>query len=113
MSRDKRPNELRENVKSLPGKKNTREWCRGKVGRHHAVEVRVNPQIVEMNVRASKGVPACHWFPFGDENARPERGIWICHHQIHCVNCGKILSHALGDDCPDRTVEPAATTGTQ
>lgn len=93
MNWEKRPEDMRERVKSLPGKKNTKEWCRGKVGRYHEVEVGWRKDV--------KSDAICHWFPFGN----PDRGIWICYHQIICVNCGKILSHALGDDCPDRTVE--------
>lgn len=98
---------LRERVKSLPGKKNTREWCRGKVGRHHAVEIRLNPQIVSMNERASRET-TCHRWQYGNERYR----IWLCYHQIICVNCGKILTHALGADCPDRTSETDVASGT-
>lgn len=104
---DERPEDLRERVKSLPGRKNTREWCRGKVGRRHEVEVRLDPQMVSMNDRAGRPT-LCHRWQYGNERYR----LWICYHQIVCVNCGKILNHSLGSDCPDRTIEPEVTTGT-
>jgi hypothetical protein len=97
MNWDKRPDELRDRVKSLPGKKNTREWCRGKVGRYHDVEVRRQPHVSDDT--------ACHRWPFGNSSYQ----IWLCYHQIYCVNCGKILNHSLGDDCPDRTDGPEVT----
>lgn len=108
MNWEKRPEDLRERVKSLPGKKNTKEWCRGKVGRHHEVEVRLDPQIVSMNERAGRAT-TCHRWAYGSNEYR----IWLCYHQIICVNCGKILNHSLGDDCPDRTDEPEVSARTQ
>jgi hypothetical protein len=97
MSWDSKPEDLRDRVKSLPGKKNTKEWCRGKVGRHHEVEVRRVPHLGHDT--------DCHRWPYGDEFSK----IWLCYHEIHCVNCGKILKHTLGDDCPDWTAKPAET----
>lgn len=101
MSWDSKPEELRERVKSLPGKKNTREWCKGKVGRHHEVEMRRAPHVSDDT--------GCHRWPYGDEDSK----IWLCYHQIYCVNCGKVLTHALGDDCPDWMPKPEAGTQTQ
>lgn len=68
-------------------KKDTKRWCRGKVGVEH-----------EPIVRKRAG----YW------HDKPCRGSvvsldWLaCNHEEACVNCGKILKWALGKDCPER-----------
>lgn len=79
------------------GRKDTRRWCRGKVGVEHVVETRVNKHAT-YRVERGVGTPSCYraeWWP----------SRWWCNHEVACVNCGKILVVSLEDDCPDRTDE--------
>jgi hypothetical protein len=76
------------------GRKNTRRWCRGKVGVPHQVEVRVS--------RHAYNDPPCYrveWYT----------GCWFCNHERACTVCGKVIDITLGDDCPLFTTEVTRT----
>jgi hypothetical protein len=76
-----------------PGKrKNTRRWCKGKVGVEHTL-------VVRMRRDRSKG---CHWFAWSVRGKAIQRGAWICVEQEVCISCGKILRHTLGKNCTHR-----------
>jgi hypothetical protein len=74
-------------------KKDTRAWCKGKVGRPHQPVVQTYPH---------DSIPcreAPSWY------AR-RYGNWWCRHQLVCEVCGKVLEFVLTSrECPDR---PAA-----
>ena len=74
-----------------PGRKDTRSWCKGKVGREHtlAIEVPPNHQAVEL---------ACGWRvqhyldnrnPYLD-NQNPWH-YYRCRHVEMCTTCGKVF----------------------
>lgn len=66
-------------------KKNTKRWCKGKVGREHVPEVVINPMWGNPNCGESS------WWP----------GRWSCHHMRACKNCGKRIQWALRvTECP-------------
>ena len=76
-------------------KKDTRHWCKGKVGVPHQPEV---------NRQSYAGSWPCRepsaWFKvqYHRRSYRP----WWCYHQIACRVCGKILAHQLDwRECPD------------
>lgn len=65
-----------------PGRKNTRAWCKGKVGRAH------KPVIARSNYA---GTWPCH----------PRHGWRHCWHIEQCTVCGKTLRHLTPDECPE------------
>jgi hypothetical protein len=75
-----------------PGRKDTRQWCRGHVGREHDPEI-----IIPENQRWSwsKCGPAPAWW----------RAEWSCSHVERCRQCGKVLRQSWQlnhpDECPD------------
>lgn len=83
-------------------KKNTRRWCKGKVGREHTPEIR---HTGERNGWAKGWV--CGPRRWGLKG-------WSCHHEEICTTCGKLLRWTLGGDCPDldrsrvRAIRPTA-----
>lgn len=81
-------------------KKNTRRWCKGKVGREHV------PQIEFDHRYRTKCGPPPAW---------ARRIIWThdwwCHHIEVCVNCRKHLRDGWqlkNEECPDYPVRDAA-----
>lgn len=71
-------------------KKDTRRWCRGKVGVEH------QPVIVRD-----------HWGWTADQECGLRDWVvgrdpdWFCFHREVCDNCGKVLRHKLSDEeCP-------------
>jgi hypothetical protein len=71
-----------------PARKDTRTWCKGKVGRPHTPQVVLIPWAVSMGLSCSPG----DYAPSG----------WNCLHRVSCSTCGKIQSQFLGSACPDR-----------
>lgn len=80
--------ELDETVGPPRTKKDTRKWCKGKVGREHTPEVILTPQIVAMYAHWGKEIPNC----------KDER--W-CNHQMICSTCNKVLKPFGREFCPD------------
>lgn len=74
------------------GKKDTKQWCKGKVGvEHERVIVRSN---------WAHGM-RCHPSPPWRLKLRPDYR-WTCYHMQICVKCGKVLSHDIGQtECPE------------
>lgn len=74
--------------KRAPGRKDTRQWCKGKPGREHV------PQIIRIH-DGYRWRP-CEWTPRYDWRAiRAGDNAWVlkwtCGHIESCANCGKIL----------------------
>lgn len=78
--------------KNLPGRKDTKKWCRGKVGREHQLEV----------------IPPHNMMAFTCSPSRWSSAPWSCMHQERCTVCGKILHWFLPwRRCPDLPAELA------
>lgn len=73
-------------------KKDTKRWCRGKVGVEHQ-------KTVVMGQNYSYPCKDGGWF---DRETRTwhSSGRWICWHVIACENCGKQFVGKV--ECPDR-----------
>jgi hypothetical protein len=76
-------------------RKNTRRWCRGKVGVEHVLEIRLGKHA-EYRCTITPDSTVCY-----RTDITPKR--WRCSHERYCVNCGKILNYSIGVDCPDFT----------
>lgn len=97
-------------------RKNTRRWCRGKVGVEHRPGVRMGRWGVYAQ---AQGYPACRWEEkshwvyqlLADKRVATWEGtgewFWRCYHEDHCTACGKVLGVNLNgvgpDRCPDLT----------
>lgn len=80
-------------VSRAPAKKDTRRWCRGKVGVEHF------PVIVKRT----------GWYGLrGCERVTEEWALklwpgrtWRCSHREECANCGKVVRHSINlVECP-------------
>lgn len=74
--------------------KNTKRWCKGKVGREHVPVITRNKFSLNTECRM---IVTKYW------NGN-ERNWWHCHHEITCENCGKMLhfsAEKMGG-CPDK-----------
>lgn len=74
-------------------KKDTKKWCKGKVGREHV------PELTKQSWANDRTcAPPERWML----QLMPTRN-WRCYHQWVCANCGKVLDRWLpARDCPDR-----------
>jgi hypothetical protein len=72
--------------------KNTRTWCKGKVGREHKPEA-----VVPAN--AGRGCHETGWFD-RESGHWQDRGYWDCRHVIACADCGKVLKRWIA--CPEK-----------
>jgi hypothetical protein len=85
---------MTEDQEILPHKsrKNTRRWCKGKVGREHS------PVVQHQKERNGwRKAWTC-----GPRKWGISAGRWGCWHEEVCTTCGKVLRWTLGDECPDR-----------
>lgn len=74
-------------------KKNTRDWCKGKVGRSHETEI-----VIPQNQYLKECRDAPSWIANSRRAPRP----WFCVHHRVCKNCGKVLEwHYPWYLCPD------------
>lgn len=65
------------------GRKSTRRWCKGKVGREHTKLIELDPKLTYFGTRCN----ATSWFP--------------CRHHEICSVCGKQLRWTLPvKECP-------------
>ena len=75
-------------------RKNTRRWCRGKVGVEHTPEIQSD----------HRGLGPCRVPP----GWARWRSTWWCHHVERCSECGKTLRHSLDvGECPDYPTQEA------
>lgn len=86
-----------EDLSKTKSKKNTRKWCKGKVGKEHV-------PIVSIDTKMLTYVRECHWreYSWTVFKREPEKR-WQCHHHTTCQNCGKVLEswYLTKDKCPD------------
>jgi hypothetical protein len=69
-------------------RKNTKLWCKGKVGAEH------HYSIAKGNWGVGSNLDTCRPSPFGG---------WWCSHVIKCEKCGKIRDRFLSkEQCPDK-----------
>lgn len=91
MGWDNGPRKDEPQVRETPphrSRKNTRDWCRGKVGVAHQVDALI--------VRFSSGCRVGYqWRP-------PYEAQWWCSHWTACSTCGKVREKLPSDQCPDR-----------
>jgi hypothetical protein len=78
-------------------KKNTKKWCKGKVGREHV------PHIIKSNYGVTD--KCCNYAPWSVRHKNGETTPlkkYLCWHQRSCQNCGKVLEWFLSEEeCPD------------
>jgi hypothetical protein len=86
--------------KKSPGKKDTKRWCKGKVGVEHVVELKTsgwrNPQTDEF--------VTCRWVPWG---RRPH---YSCYCRKVCKTCGRVMDNGYLRDkteCPYWEPQPS------
>lgn len=83
-----------ERSRSSRKRKNTRRWCRGKVGVEHVPgEPFIYPGL------SSLPKAHCGWRA---NTLNPEGRVWSCIHVTACINCGKHLHFFEAEHCPDR-----------
>ena len=77
-------------------RKDTRHWCRGKVGTAH---------VEAVEHRSTYGtVRPCGWHVWGRRPGKEWR--FACYHAVVCSSCGKVLRPVPMDECPDRVPVP-------
>lgn len=91
---------LDDTVRPVPARKNTKRWCKGKVGREHKPALRVTQWLSRAYT--------CGWVVNSWRAALRGGGskpFWECYHEEYCTVCGKIVQHWLSDKktCPDYT----------
>lgn len=86
-------------ARRAPARKDTKRWCKGKVGREHM-------PVVAMSHHFLSPLPSgkeyrCGWVLRGVvDGERRER--WNCLHKRRCDVCERVLTlFGLGTDCPD------------
>ena len=71
-------------------KKNTKKWCRGKVGAFHEFQI----------VKSRHMDYECQWksLLWKENHVR-----YRCYHEKSCIKCGKVVEWFLNDpkECPD------------
>jgi hypothetical protein len=84
---DQRENLIPEEPRPQRARKDTRHWCKGKVGREHTPELVVHHAYTSILMR-------CH-----DSTWMPTR--WMCRHALRCTTCGKYTKTWLSrEECP-------------
>lgn len=80
-------------------KKDTKHWCKGKVGREHIL-------VIEMSKWPYRATE-CGWshelYPWqiSSHVEAYRKNHWICYHEVQCGKCGKIMETWLSEDkCP-------------
>lgn len=80
-------------ARRAPAPKDTRFWCRGKIGRLHVSEIIARPYF---------HTDACKWS--GCDLRHPGQVWWQCIHEDRCRECGKILRQRgtlKAAECPE------------
>lgn len=99
---ERRDDVIPDNVRPQRARKNTKRWCKGKVGRDHTPEV-VRHHYYAAPLFADK---PCHWQEHwsyrAGERIKLRDTRWSCYHAIKCTTCGKYLEQWPPKDmCPD------------
>ena len=73
-------------------KKNTRKWCKGKVGREHTTELVYRSHYGYYLDKYGCGIKK-KFVRWGGSD-RVWEDTWYCLHEVKCTKCGKVLEHA-------------------
>lgn len=85
-------------AKRAPGKKDTKHWCRGKVGVPHEPEVTLDHNY-GLVCRPHRYY---NWRLTSVPREQRFYWAWSCRHRITCKNCGKVLEYNIPvKTCPD------------
>lgn len=78
--------------RTAPAKKDTRRWCKGKVGREHQTELRMQRWATALRREVH-----CGYAPdfFSDSDG------WHCYHEKYCTVCGKVFWYD-SVECPEK-----------
>jgi len=88
LEKDKYAPEPERETPHIGRRKNTKRWCRGKVGREHVSGIVKDPQLL---------------FGQADRPCALDRRWFPCIHMERCTVCGKVLRRWLpADECPER-----------
>ena len=75
------------------GKKNTKRWCKGHVGREHAAELTISTKWSRTYTCGRPGEGRISFW--GSDRD------WTCYHEDVCTTCGKVLRWSVPKaDCP-------------
>lgn len=85
-----------ENRTAFNKKKNTKKWCRGKVGVEHQPTT-----CIPKNSHRSECYLIAKFIRW-DHNQRVREDRWLCLHHIECLMCGKELQRNV-KECPLNT----------
>jgi hypothetical protein len=75
--------------------KDTRRWCKGKVGREHVLAPAL-PSWIGESTRCHRRGEDDFWMA-----RRTLDADWVCWHFMTCTVCGKIMANMRFDHCPD------------
>ena len=97
---DPRDEPVPEEPRPQRARKDTKHWCKGKVGREHKPELIVHHAYSSIMMR-------CHelkWMTWS--------GQWSCRHAFKCTACGKYTKTWLTrEECPTWQEQQAKTSG--
>lgn len=86
------PEVIPDEVRPQRAKKDTRKWCRGKVGLKHRPEVVINHTAISQQ---------CQWVEYKVWQTGEVVRRWQCRHSIRCSGCSKYLHYFMrAEDCP-------------
>ena len=83
------------------GKKDTKRWCKGKVGREHDYQIVVDMTHPWAHDGPSDTPPKCE--PYSKHYPHRPLSFW-CNHIMKCSRCGKEL-YGANFVCPDTGIE--------
>lgn len=94
-----------EETRTSPARKNTRKWCRGKVGVAHTPVITLDKGWTGFMDRFVIERPRCRWWP---SMWRGEKGLdYRCGHRRTCAACKKVLDRYIEPKfCPDYAPKP-------
>lgn len=94
-----------EESRASPARKNTRKWCRGKVGIPHQPTITMDKGWRSW-MGTLVGSPKCRWWT---SMWRGNKDLdYRCGHQRTCVACKKVLDHRVEPKfCPEYAPKPA------
>jgi len=74
-----------EPARRPPGRKNTRDWCKGKVGREHELGITLGsyPWCLRDG--------GCRWLARWSLREETWTAQWVCAHHESCSRCGKVF----------------------
>lgn len=89
--------DVRDPAKKAPARKDTRAWCRGKVGIEHIPVIVVDHSVPHFDRTDLR----CKWRAYWDWKTEGAVVYWRCEHCEECINCGKVLRATVASrECP-------------